>query len=90
VCEAYLAKPNEKYEMLLREFDEAMEVCRSEPTFGGKEFEEQIEGWYVRDVSNILLVLKYTGRDEEAAAVESRARGGYDGARQELSCAASA
>jgi hypothetical protein len=72
VCETYLAEPKEKYESALMKFDEAMEICRSEPTFGGKELEEKIEGWYVRDVSNIL-VLKNCGRGEEAAAVEQRA-----------------
>lgn len=73
VCDAYLEEPKENYKVSLRKFDEAMQVCQSEPTFGGKEFEEQIEGWYVRDVSNILLVLKNTGRNDEAAAVASSA-----------------
>lgn len=71
VCEAYLGEPKARYDAALTKFDRAMEVCNSEPSFGGKEFEEQIEGWYVRDVANILLVLGNIGRAEEAAVIEA-------------------
>ena len=71
VCEEYLAEPKARYDAALTKFDQAMGVCKSEPSFGGQEFEEQIKGWYVRDVSNILLVLKNTGRVSEASAIEA-------------------
>ena len=70
VCEGYLEEPKARYDAALTTFDQAMEVCKSEP-FGGQELEEQINGWYVRDVSNILLVLKNTGRLTEASAIEA-------------------
>lgn len=72
VCEAYLGEPESRYDAALAKFDQAIELCNSEPSFGGHDFEEQIEGWYVRDVSNILRVLRNTGRAEEALAIEVR------------------
>ena len=70
VCATYLPKPKEKYDTVLSKFDQALRVCMSDPTLGGDEFEEQIKGWYVRDVANLLLVLKNIGDMEAAATLE--------------------
>lgn len=71
LCSEYLPLPKNRYDAALAKFDEAMKVCRENPALGGNEFEEQIKGWYVRDVSHMLLVLKNTGRDEEASSMQA-------------------
>lgn len=65
VCMAYLNNPREKYDTCMRKFDQAMAVCKSDETLGGKSFESQIKGWYIKDVSNILLVLKNCAENEK-------------------------
>ena len=64
ICASYLNDPVEKYSSFLSKFDEAMSVCKSDESLGGKEFEAQIKGWCIRDVSNMLLVLKHSGRSD--------------------------
>jgi len=69
ICISYLPDPKEKYEHSVYKFDEAMKVCKSDPSLGGEDFERQIKGWYVRDVSNILLVLKNSGQADEFSRI---------------------
>ncbi len=71
VCAEYLPKPEEKYETALAKFDQALQICKSDPSLGGDDFEEQIKGWYIRDVANLLVVLKNTGRTEAAAGLDA-------------------
>ncbi len=47
-----------------------MEICKGNPSFGGEEFQVQIEGWYIKDVANLLLVLLHSNRQPEAKALE--------------------
>lgn len=49
-----------------------MEVCKPDPALGSEEFERQIKGWYVRDVSNIILVPKNNGRSNEVTPIDER------------------
>ena len=56
------------YEKALAKFDEAMMVCKSDSALGGKDFEEQIQGWLIRDIGNLARVLLRTNRTEEAAS----------------------
>jgi len=70
LCAAHLGDPDAKYKRALDKFDQAMEVCESEPSFGGEEFAEQIRGWYVRDVGNLLMVLKNTGQHDLAERLD--------------------
>jgi hypothetical protein len=70
VCAAYLPIPQEKYKTVLAKFDGAMQVCKSDPSLGGDELEEQIKGWYVSDVTNLLLVLINTGNTEDAQSIQ--------------------
>ncbi len=72
VCEAYLASPTEKYESVLAKFDQAMNVCKSDPTLGADDFEQQIKGWYVRDASNLLLVLTNSNRKDDISSLHRR------------------
>jgi hypothetical protein len=84
VCITYLADPSEDYAYALRRFDESMKICTSDPSLGGAEFEEQIKGWYVRDVTNIVRVLTNCDRVTEASAIirsmesDMQRRGGMD------------
>ncbi|MEW6169571.1 MAG: hypothetical protein AB1651_18045 [Pseudomonadota bacterium] len=71
ICSEYLPDPGAKYELAIAKFDQAMEVCASDPSLGGNDFAEQIKEWYVRDVTNLLLVLTNTGRVGEAAKVRA-------------------
>ena len=48
-----------------RQFDNTMEVCMSDESLGGEEFARRIKGWYMRDVSNILLVLQHNRKHKE-------------------------
>lgn len=71
VCVSYLGAPKERYDMALLKFDQSMKISKGDPSLGGKDFEKQIRGWYVRDVANLLLVLRNIGATEEAASVEA-------------------
>jgi tetratricopeptide (TPR) repeat protein len=66
ICAAHLGDWRARYQRALGKFDQAMEVCNAEPSLGGEEFADQIRGWYVRDVSNLLAVLKNTDQHESA------------------------
>lgn len=72
VCASYLADPDENYAVALRKFDESMKICTSEPSLGGADFEEQIKGWYVRDVANIVGVLTNCNRSAQSLAILAR------------------
>lgn len=71
VCGTHLPEPHKSYAAAVVKFDQAMGLCKSDPSLGGEEFEEQIQGWYVRDVANLLLVLKNTHREPDAAAIQA-------------------
>jgi hypothetical protein len=67
VCSRYLDDSQARYKRALYKFDQSMEVCIADPSLGGQEFEDQIKGWYVRDVGNLLAALRNTGRLEAAS-----------------------
>ena len=71
VCSRYLANAEAKYSSALDKFDMNMKICAEDPSLGGDEFAEQIRGWYVRDVSNLLKALRATGQPDAAARLES-------------------
>ncbi len=48
-------------------------VCKSDSALGGKDFEEQIQGWLIRDIGDLARVLLRTNRTEEAASLLSAA-----------------
>ncbi len=73
VCRSYLPNPDDKYERSFVKFDEAMKVCKSDPSLGGEDFERQIKGWCVRDLSNIILVLMNSGQVDIASSIRKRA-----------------
>lgn len=73
VCACYVASGIQHYEVALASFDRAMTVCNSNPKLGGEEFAAQIEGWYILDVTNLVLVLRNSARGIEASAVLQRA-----------------
>ncbi len=72
VCSIYLLNPMEKYGTAITKFDEAMKVCKSDPDLGGEDFERQIEGWYIRDICNILLVLKNSGKINDVSLIREQ------------------
>ena len=56
--------------------DEGFDVAGFHPVAvgvaeGGEEFADQIKGWYVRDVGNLLSALRNTGRLEAASRLEA-------------------
>src|SRR5688572_6273425 len=73
ICAAHLGDSKSRYARALGKFDQAMEVCNAEPSFGGEEFADQIRGWYVRDVGNLLAVLINTDQHDSAEQVEKMA-----------------
>lgn len=66
ICAAHLGDLKTRYKRAVDKFDQAMEVCIAEPSFGGEEFADRIGGWYVRDVGNLLAVLKNTDQHDLA------------------------
>lgn len=70
ICAAHLDDSNLRYRRALDKFDQAMEVCNAEPSFGGEEFADQIGGWYVRDLGNLLAVLMNTNQHDLATQLE--------------------
>lgn len=70
VCEAYLNNFKDKYTAAFDKFVYIMELCNEEPSFKGEEVASQVQGWYVRDVSNLMLVLKNNDRHEEVSLVQ--------------------
>ena len=69
VCDSYLSDPMSDYAIAIRKFDESMQICISEPSLGGADFEEQIKSWCVRDITNIVRVLAKNHRAAEAVSV---------------------
>jgi hypothetical protein len=69
ICNAYLGDPNQRYTNALEKFDEAMHVSLANREFGGLEFDAQIQSWYIRDVSELILVLINSERMQEADAI---------------------
>jgi hypothetical protein len=65
LCSIYLDNLDKRLSDALHKFDESMSICKSDPSLGGEDFEKQIKGWYVTDIGDILLVLKYSERIEE-------------------------
>jgi hypothetical protein len=75
ICAVHLSDPNSRYQRALEKYDQAMGICRADPSLGGERFENQIKGWYVRDVGNLLAVLKNTGQQDSAEHIEQLALG---------------
>jgi hypothetical protein len=73
ICGCYIGDPNERYRGALLKFDQAMKVSRENPDFGGADLEKQTKGWYVRDVSELLLVLINTGQAHAGAKFRTQA-----------------
>lgn len=67
ICSTYLTDFESKYEQALSKFDQAMKICQADPSLGGDKFAEQIRGWYVRDVGNLLAALKHSAQQDGAA-----------------------
>lgn len=55
-------------------FDEAIKVGRANPQLGGIEFEELIKERYIKDVSELLLVLQHSGQEDAATSFHLRAQ----------------
>lgn len=71
VCAVYLTVPTEKYAVALEKFDQSIELSEQAPHLGGGQFVAQVQGGYVRDVANLLLVLTHTGSAGQAAAIHA-------------------
>ncbi len=70
VCAEYLENPKSKYDEFLFKFDHAMKSSKANPEWGGERFEDQVKGWFIRDVSNLLLVLKNSLKNEELEYIQ--------------------
>lgn len=71
ICAAYLSDYDSQYKRALYKFDQSMEICLADPSLGGDDFANQIKGWYVRDVGNLLGALKNSGQQDAAARLEA-------------------
>ena len=71
ICNAYLGDHNQRYANALMKFDEAMNVSLAHRELGGAEFDAQIRGWYIKDVSELILVLLNSKRMQEAEAIHA-------------------
>ena len=69
ICSFYLGDVDQRYAAALAKFQEAMTVCGANPEFGGAEFEKQIQGSLISDVSELNSVLAKTSRTHEARAI---------------------
>lgn len=78
VCIAYLPVPKDEYAKALMRFDEVSAMCKEDPSFGGPGFQEQVDGWIVRDVSNLLRVLLGSGSLDDATLLQSLAKSDMD------------
>ena len=72
ICSFYLGDVDQRYAAALAKFQEAMTVCGANPEFGGAEFEKQIQGSLISDVSELNSVLAKTSRTHEARAIMAR------------------
>jgi hypothetical protein len=73
LCSFYLDNPSKNLSNALNKFDESMTICKADPSLGGEDFERQIKGWYVTDIGNVLLVLKYSERFNEFMSFRNEA-----------------
>ena len=71
ICSAYLDDYESRYKRALHKFDQSMKICMEDPALGSEEFADQIKDWYVRDVGNLLCVLRNTGQEEAFAKLNA-------------------
>ena len=88
ICSHYVTDSKAAYGLALDKYDEATSVSLENPQFGGEEFNQQIRGWYIRDVTNLLLVLLNSDREAEADDIRQSARVDMDARDQEAVVAA--
>ncbi|MGH1486416.1 MAG: hypothetical protein ACRBCI_09345 [Cellvibrionaceae bacterium] len=62
LCDHYLPDPQSEYTKCLSKHDSLVKMLQENPDMGGYGYEQQMNGWVVRDLSNILLVLKNNNR----------------------------
>lgn len=74
ICASYIQDPVEMYSLYLSKFDQAIQVCKSDESLGGEDFERQIKGWCIRDMSHLLLVLKQTENTDASQKIIDLAR----------------
>lgn len=69
VCNSYVEDHRSKYAGIIGMYHAAIGVCNSNPDLGGEDFENQIRGKYVSNVSNLLAVLVNNRRYQEEADI---------------------
>jgi len=62
VCLHYLPDPHAKYRQCISKHDSLVKMKNENPDMGGKGYQKQMNSWAVRDIGNILLVLKNNNR----------------------------
>ena len=67
ICSRYLDDAEARYKVVLKKFDESIELCITDPSLGGQEFAQQIKRWYVLDAGHLLGALQNTGRLDAAS-----------------------
>jgi hypothetical protein len=60
------------YNRAVEKLEGAMAPRQADPNFGGQDYDKLVASWYVRDVSNIILVLQNTGHEDSVDLVRRR------------------
>jgi hypothetical protein len=69
VSAAYLGDPMVRYRSALETFDRGTALGKANPSWGGEEFSKTFKELFVRDVGNIIIVLRKSGQAKTAVGV---------------------
>ncbi|MBC3908104.1 hypothetical protein [Undibacterium umbellatum] len=74
VCATYIDDALAFYEDKLEKHDETLKICATMPELSNDDFMQGMWDRFIKDVTNIIKVLRATGRAEEAVAVIAKAK----------------
>ena len=74
VCATYIDDALAFYEDKLEKHDETLKICATMPELSNDDFMQGMWDRFIKDVTNIIKVLRATGRTEEAVAVIAKAK----------------
>ena len=70
VCSELMQQANLKLDELFAVYDEASKLKQADPAFDNIRFEQHIVDTLLDDVQRVVMVLRYTGRDDEITALQ--------------------
>lgn len=70
VCSELMVESNQKLDELFAVFDEAAKLKEFDSSFDNPKFEQHIVDTLLNDLQSVVMVLRYSGRDDDIKALE--------------------